>query len=160
LPGGERPWSTWMYVDSGVPWSVLLPPVSVARLGPHYADWCVTVVPFGFKSWQVGSLGLLSSLTLGDLMVRDVPVTVTRLDGAMSRPGYLGQGILDHAPWEIDWDRGTLTLGATPWPEGPDMIVVPLRRRLGKDMVTVQVDGHPIELELDTGSSLSVIRPA
>src|SRR5262249_57402101 len=47
---------------------------------------------------------------------------------------------------------------ATPWPEGPGVIVVPLRRLLGKDIVTVQVDGHPIELELDTGAIVSVIR--
>src|SRR5262249_40146591 len=110
LPGGEGPWSAWMYVDSGDPTSALLPPASVARLGPHYADWCVTPVPFSFHPWQVGRLGLLSSLALGDLVVRDVPVVVTRLDHPYFHSGILGQGILGHAPWEIDWDRGTLTL--------------------------------------------------
>jgi Aspartyl protease len=82
-------------------------------------------------------------------------VTVTRLDHHPS--GILGQGILGNAPWEIDWDRGTLTLGVTPWPEGAGVIVVPLRRLWGFDIVTVQVDGHSVELALDTGSSASVI---
>jgi hypothetical protein len=157
LPGGEGPWSAWMYPDSGVPLSALLLPASVARLGPHYSDWCVTLVPFGFGPWQVGRVGLLSSLTLGDLVVRDVPVTVIAELNPSFRSGILGQGILGHAPWEIDWDRGTLTLGATPWPEGSDAIVVPLRRLLGWDIVTVQVDGHPIELALDTAMDVSVI---
>ena len=48
LPGRDGPWSVWMYVDSGVPDSALLPPASVARLGPHYADWFVMLVWF----WQ------------------------------------------------------------------------------------------------------------
>ncbi len=157
-PGGEGPWSSWMYPDSGVPVEgALLPPASAARLGPHYADWCVTPVPFGLIPWQVGRAGLLSSLTLGDLVVRDVPVIVARVSNARFPSGLLGQAILGHAPWEIDWDRGTLTLGAMPWPEGPDTIVVPLQRRWGLDFVTVQVDGHPIEMFLDTAADLSMI---
>jgi hypothetical protein len=147
-----------MYVDSGVPMGAILPPASVARLGPHYGDWCVTPVPFAIAPWQVGRLGLLSSLAVDDLVVLDVPVMVTRLDNPRFRSGILGQAILGHAPWEIDWDRGTLTLGAAPWPEGPDTIVVPLRRRCwAQDIVTVQVDGHPVEMSLDTGTELSVI---
>jgi hypothetical protein len=119
LPGGEGPWSTWMYVDSGVVDSAIVPSASVARLGPHYGDWGVTWTRFSTGPRQV---------------------------------------ILGHAPWEIDWDRGTLTLGATPWPEAPDVIVVPLRRRWGgQDIVTVQVDGHPVEMILDTGTDVSVI---
>jgi gag-polyprotein putative aspartyl protease len=158
LPGGEGPWSVWMYPDSGVPMvGALLSPALVARLGPHYSDWCVTLVAFGFAPWEVGRMGLLSSLALGDLVVRDVPATVVRLNRATNASGILGQGILGHAPWEIDWDRGTLTLGATPWPEGHDVIVVPLRRRWSQDIVTLQVDGHPIELALDTGAPVSMI---
>jgi gag-polyprotein putative aspartyl protease len=162
LPGGEGPWSTWMYVDSGVVDSAIVPSASVARLGPHYGDWGVTWTRFSTGPRQVARAGLLSSLALGDLVVRDVPVRVTRLDSPMFPPrcrsGLLGQGILGHAPWEIDWDRGTLTLGATPWPEAPDVIVVPLRRRWGgQDIVTVQVDGHPVEMILDTGTDVSVI---
>jgi hypothetical protein len=157
LPGRDGPWSAWMYVDSGVPFVAMLPPASVARLGSHYGDWLLTPVPFGVAPWQVGRLGLLSSLALGDVVVQDVPVTVTRLDGSRFRSGILGQVILGHAPWEIDWDRGTLTLGATPWPEAPDVIVVPLRRRMGVDIVTVQVDGHPVEMVLDTGMEASLI---
>jgi hypothetical protein len=119
----------------------------------------VTPVPFGIIPWQVGRAGLLSSLALGDLVVRDVPVIVTRLDNSRYHAGILGQAILGHAPWEIDWDRGTLTLGATPWPEGPDTIVVPVRRRWGLDVVTVQVGGHPISMALDTGAEASYIPP-
>jgi hypothetical protein len=101
--------------------------------------------------------GVLSSLALGDLVVRDVPMRVTRLDFMRSQAGIFGQAILAHAPWEIDWDRGTLTLGGDPWPEGPDVIVVSLRRRWGRDAVTVQIDAHPVEMMLDTGTEASVI---
>src|SRR5262249_13327799 len=127
LPGAEGPWSAWMHVDSGDPASATLPLASVARLGPHYGDWYVTCVQFPTAPRQVARVGLLSGLQLGDLVVRDVPVTLTEL-ARIGPPALLGQGILGHAPWEIDWDRGTLTLGAMPWPDGPETIVVPLRR--------------------------------
>ena len=157
LPGRDGPWSAWMLVDSGVPLSAVLPPASVVRLGPHYADRFVLPIWFFQSPVQVAREGLLSSLTLGDLVVRDVPVWVTRLDRLSVGGGIVGQGILGHAPWEIDWDRGTLTLGARPWPEGPDTTVVPLRRLWGWDIVTVRVDGHPVEMALDTGTGISFI---
>lgn len=160
LPGRDGPWSAWMYVDSGAPMAgAVLPSASVARLEPHYADRFVLPILFFQRPVQFGREGLLSSLTLGDLVVRDVPVLVTRLDdfSGQFRSGILGQGILGHAPWEIDWDRGTLTLGARPWPEGLETIVVPLRRSWGHDVVTVQVDGHPVEMILDTGTGMSYI---
>jgi hypothetical protein len=158
LPGRHGPWSAWMYVDSGVPVEgALLHPASVDRIEPHYADRFVLPVLLSQRPVQFGREGLLSSLTLGDLVVRDVPVVVTRVDDPAFRSGILGQGILGHAPWEIDWDRGTLTLGATPWPEAPDTIVVPLRRSWGRDVVTLRIDGHPVEMFLDTGADISVI---
>jgi hypothetical protein len=157
LPGRDGPWSAWMYVDSGVPDSAILPSTWVARLEPHYADRFVGPIWFFQRPVRVAREGLLSSLTLGDLMVRDVPVWVTRLDDTSFPSGFLGQGILGHAPWEIDWDRGTLTLGARPWPEGPDTIVLPLRRSCGYNIVTVRIDGHPVEMILDTGTGISWI---
>ena len=157
LPGRDGPWSAWMFVDTGVPDAALLPSASVDRLERHYADRFVLPIQFFQAPVQIAREGLLSSLTLGDLVVRDVPVSVTGLDHPKFHSGMLGQGILGHAPWEIDWDRGTLALGATPWPEGPDTTVVPLRRAWGYDVVTVQVDGHPVEMILDTGNEVSVI---
>jgi hypothetical protein len=157
LPGRDGPWSAWMYVDSGVPYGAILPSASVARIEPHYADRFVLPILLFQRPVQIGREGLLSSLALGDLLVRDVPVFVTDLDDPLFRPGILGRGILDHAPWEIDWDRGTLTLGATPWPDGPETIVVPLRRSWLQEVVTVEVDGHRVEMILDTGMPLSVI---
>ena len=158
LPGRDGPWSAWMYVDSGVPIvSAVLPPASDDRLGSHYADQFVGPIWFFQGPVQFARGGLLSSLTLGDLVVRDVPVLVTRIDRLSVGGGIVGQGILGHAPWEIDWDRGTLTLGARPWPEGPETTVVPLRRSWGLDVVTVRVDRHPIEMILDTGAGMSYI---
>ncbi len=157
LPGRDGPWSVWMFPDSGDPRSVILPLASVARLGPAYVDEGDTFDWTFDRSVELAHAGVISSLTLGDLTVRDVSVTVARRDHPRTRSGILGQVILGHAPWEIDWDRGTLTLGATSWSEGHDVIAVPLRRRWGVDIVTVQVDGHPIEMVLDTAADTSMI---
>jgi gag-polyprotein putative aspartyl protease len=158
LPGRDGPWSAWMYSDSGDPEDgAILPRASVARLGPAYVDRGATRIPWIWVREEDARWGLLSSLALGDLVMRDVPVRVTGLDLTHSPSGILGQAVLGHAPWEIDWDRGTLTLGATPWPDAPDAIVVPLRRRKDMDVVTVQVDGHPVEMVVDTGAPFSVI---
>ncbi len=129
-----------------------MPPASVARFGPAYVDRGETHVQFFNRPRQDAREGLLSSLALGDLVVRDVSVRATRLDPGKFGSGILGQAILGHAPWEIDWDRGTVTLGATPWPDAPDVIVVPLRRTWAWDVVTVQVDWHTVDMILDTGT--------
>lgn len=158
LPGREGPWSAWMFVDTGVPDSVILTPASSARLGlPQYVDRGETQVQIFNQPVQSAREGVLSNLQLGDLVVRNVPVMVTHLDNPRFRSGIVGQGVLGHAPWEIDWDRGTLTLGARPWPDEPGTIVVPVARLDGGDVVTVEIDGKPIPMELDTGTNVSVI---
>jgi hypothetical protein len=71
----------------------------------------------------------------------------------------LGQPILAHAPWQLDWDRGRLILGATPWEPMPGDVRVALSRRAGStvDSVAVSLNGHPVDLLLDTGAITSQI---
>jgi hypothetical protein len=92
---------------------------------------------------------LLPALNLGDLALRDVVVRPAAL-------GLFGQSVLAHAPWEIDWDRGTLILDAPPWAEGTQGAVrLPLRRDGYHDLVTMQIAGRSIDMVLDTGDSVS-----
>src|SRR5262249_13483379 len=71
LAGRDGPWSAWMYVDSGDPGSATLPSASIGRLEPYYADRFVLPIWFFDSPVQIAREGLLSSLTLGDLVLRD-----------------------------------------------------------------------------------------
>jgi predicted aspartyl protease len=92
---------------------------------------------------------------LGDLAVRRVFAAAILLAPTV----IVGQSILRHAPWEIAWDRGTLTLGATPWAEGGGVAAVPLRRlaRYPADEIEVRVNGRPVRMLLDTGAEVSAL---
>jgi hypothetical protein len=88
------------------------------------------------------------AVTLGSLTVRDVLVAVST-DHAI-----LGESVLAHAPWELDFDRSTITLGAEPWEEDANLVPIPLQH-LGDgnaDLLTLTVDDQPIEMLLDTGA--------
>jgi predicted aspartyl protease len=97
----------------------------------------------------------IPELVLGDLVVRKV------LAAAMpsSIMTIVGQSILRHAPWAISWDRGTLTLGAAPWPMAGDVVAVPLHRtpRNPGDEIEVRINGHLVRMLLDTGAAESAL---
>jgi hypothetical protein len=69
----------------------------------------------------------------------------------------LGADILAAHGWQIDLDRGTLVLGAAPWPAGPDVVAVPTRGWRGHSIVDLRVEQTPVPLLLDTGALVTVI---
>lgn len=122
----------WMSIASGSE-DVTLPEAvfrEVAQRGP--------------TTGRLDESGILPRLDFGALQLRDVVV----------HPGpsaTLGQSVLSHGPWEIDWGRGTLVLNAPPWPEGtPQAACVPLRRDGFRDIVALSAGGHVFDMVVDT----------
>jgi len=147
---GGRSKPLWMSVDSGAT-GVTLPEKTYGALGldPLSGVSIRTVDPSGRV--LIRAAGLVPTMLLGALEVSDV---VAALGDSGS---VLGQSVLAHSPWEIDWDRGVLTLGATPWSEGTDTIVLPLHHEGDGEVVTITIDGKPIDMVLDTGAFASTI---
>jgi len=97
-------------------------------------------------------------LELGELEVSSVAFLVNTLAGPAAELGLIGQSILSRMPWEISWDRGVVTLGAPPWPDGADVSSVPLDRfASGVETATVRVNGRSLKMMLDTGAVVSAI---
>jgi hypothetical protein len=70
----------------------------------------------------------------------------------------LGQDVLSKVPWEIDWDKGTLTLGAPAWPPGePGAVRVPIERRDGVDLVVMKAAEYSFEMALSTTLHRSIV---
>jgi Aspartyl protease len=72
--------------------------------------------------------------------------------------GILGGSTLYQVPWEISWDRGTVTLNATTWPDRGEVSSLPL---YPNDAHAVEIDGAlngvPLRMVVDTGATFSVI---
>jgi hypothetical protein len=156
LPGRDGPVQRWIHPDSGAP-HVTVPTPWLADIGGNFHGRRIGPrLQLLDGSSESTTAGVLSWLQLGGVLVSDVPVLVA--GRAPAHPPLLGQTILTHSRWEIDWDKGTLTLGAEPWPDAADVISIPLRRAWwGGDLMTAQVEGHAIEMVLDTGADRSVI---
>ena len=104
------------------------------------------------------SVMVVPRLELGELDVSSVAFLVNTLAGPAAELGLIGQSVLSRTPWEISWDRGVVTLGAQPWPDGPDVSSVPLEPfASGVDMATVRVNGRPLKMMLDTGAVVSAL---
>lgn len=138
----------WMTVDSGAT-GITMPAAAFHELGLDVLRGVTVRMedPSGRVSER--EAGLVPRMSLGPLVLEDVVVAL----GA--EPTVLGQSVLAHAPWEIDWDRGLLTLGATPWES--DATFVPLRKMGDSDVVTLTIDGAPIDMVLDTGAFASTL---
>lgn len=139
----------WMAVDSGAT-GVTMPEAAYFALGLE-ALRNVTVRqedPSGRVI--VRDAGLVPQLQLGDLVIDDV---VTALGGGET---ILGQSVLAHGPWEIDWDRGLLTLNGAPWTQA-DSVILPLRKEGDSEVVTLQLDGVPVDMVIDTGAFVSTL---
>lgn len=149
----KRSSSVWMLVDSGAT-GVSMPTSAYLALGlePLRNLTIRTSDPFGRTF--VYEAGAIPRVRLGELEVEQV---VTSLSDASAGPFVLGQSVLAHEPWEIDWDRGTLTLAATPWAADAQTELVPLRKEADAEVVTIRVDGRPVEMVLDTGAFVSMI---
>lgn len=146
----KRAQQVWMTVDSGAT-GVTLPEGVYGGLALEVLRGVTirTEDPSGRVLHR--EAGMVPSLKLGDLLVEDV---VTALGG---EGNVLGQSLLAHAPWEIDWDRGVLTLGATPWSPDAETVVVPLRSEADGEVVTMHLDGVPVDMLLDTGAFASML---
>jgi predicted aspartyl protease len=146
----------WMLVDSGA--SEVFLPAELARLvGLHEVEHGRSI-GFGRAASAAMTVALLPELTLGDLRIRQLMVGTNPHDATTIR-GAVGQSVLRHAPWEISWDRGTVTLDARPWPSEPGVSAMPLERseRFPTDEILVRINGQPVKMLLDTGASTSTL---
>lgn len=146
----------WMLVDSGQSAICAVPQDKVQALGlPHLGSSDI----WGLDGYAHGEVVSAPRLVLGDLVVSALPVFVAPEMRLLQKGGVLGQQVLGRSPWEIDWDRGTLTLGATPWANAAEINTIVLRpsSRFGYDEIVVQVDGHPLPMVFDTGAYASAI---
>lgn len=146
----KRAEPVWMTVDSGAT-GVTMPEGTYAMLGLDIVRGLTirTEDPSGRVLHR--EAGLVPTVKLGALQVEEV---ITALGGEAN---VLGQSLLAHAPWEIDWDRGMLTMGTTPWSADAETVVVPLRSEADGEVVTLNVDGAPVDMILDTGAFTSTL---
>jgi predicted aspartyl protease len=146
----------WMLVDSGAS-EVFLPAKLSESLGlPKLGR--VRPLVFGPTKTTGMTVARVPVLALGDLAVRQL--LVGAIEGnPLAVGGILGESVLRHAPWEISWDRGTLTLGARYWADEPGVTPLPLHRmeRYPTDEIEVCVNGQPVKMLLDTGASASAL---
>ena len=146
----KRGTAVWMTVDSGAT-GVTLPDTTYYSLGLDLLSGVRIRTEDARGNVLTRDAGLVPDMILGPLVLNDV---VTAIGGNQH---VLGQSILTHAPWEIDWDRGKLTLGAAAWPKDSEAIALPLRREGDSDVATVEIGGVPIDMVLDTGALASTI---
>src|SRR5580765_5528080 len=93
------------------------------------------------------SVRLVPRLELGELGVSNVAFLVNTLAGPAAELGLIGQSVLSRMPWEISWDRGVVTLGAQPWPDGTDVSSVLLEPFAdGVETATVRVNGRLLKM--------------
>jgi hypothetical protein len=112
----------WMLLDSGASIG-LLPAAVAADLHLVEARRATLIAINGVARTSVV---VVPRLELGDLGVSSVAFLVNTLAGPAAEIGLIGQSVLSRMPWEISWDRGIVTLGTQPWPDGPDVSTVPL----------------------------------
>jgi hypothetical protein len=151
-PGGAPPREeVVLYVDSGSSHSALLAStfahLNVETTASHFA----TIEDAGGvkRSW---SGALVPEMRLGDgLALENVVASV------QPRTAILGADVLAAHGWQIDLDRGTLLLGATPWPAAPDVDVVPTRPYRAHVLVDLRVQGTVVPVLLDTGAPFTVV---
>lgn len=151
----DRHATLWMLLDSGATVGSL--PEEVARgLGIPEAR---RVRMLAITGATRTTLVTAPRLTLGALVVSRIEFLVNTMAGPAAELGMVGQSILARVPWEISWDRGTVTLGATPWSEEEaEVTSVPLHPfASGVESVVARVNGRPLTMMLDTGAFVSAI---
>ena len=152
-PDGTRT-TLWMLLDSGA---------TIGSLPAHVAADLHLVEERRATMIAINGLARISvvvapRLELGELDVSNVAFLVNTLAGPAAELGLIGQSVLSRMPWEISWDRGVVTLGVQPWPDGTDVSSVPLEPFAnGVETITVRVNGRPLKMMLDTGSVVSAI---
>ncbi len=152
-PDGTRT-TIWMLLDSGATIGSL--PAHVAADLHLVEERRATMI--AINGLARTSVVVAPRLELGELGVSNVAFLVNTLAGPAAELGLIGQSVLSRMPWEISWDRGVVTLGVQPWPDGTDVSSVPLEPFAnGVETITVRVNGRPLKMMLDTGSVVSAI---
>lgn len=144
----------WLTVDTGAT-GVVLPQATINLLGLAPIDHLRASLSDAAGHLRESDVVRVPSLILGDLALHEVMVE------PLDEYRLLGQAVLSHTPWELDWDRGTLTLDAPEWPgDAADVVNIPLTRASGlgdTDTVVIAIDGAPYEMILDTGALASAL---
>jgi len=147
-PSGKRK-TIWMEVDTGATISAV-PDGLLMDLGLPFTGHDIVGTGGGDTTIPLASL---PRLFLGGLTVERLQI------GGISFPiGVLGTSVLERAPWEISWDRGTVTFNATSWPEGGDIgsaRLIPIEGRTYA--IDVRLNDLPMRMTVDTGSMFSIV---
>ena len=148
--GAERTEEVLLYVDSGSSHGALFAE-TFARLGlATRASHFVTIEDAaGVKHGWTGAV--IPELRIGGLTLAGVVASVTDYSA------ILGADVLAPRGWQLDLDAGTLSLGAAPWPSGPDVIDIPLERFHDHVIAELRIAGEAVPLLLDTGAPFTVV---
>ncbi len=109
------------------------------------------------------SYTILSSLSLGDLTLSDVPVAISDLPGfhelsGVKPVGIIGADILRRFLVSIDYENGELTFSDPHDVTVPlDAVVIPTQPALGAAGLVVEgkLDGQPLTFLVDTGAAFN-----
>jgi hypothetical protein len=151
LGGSPSSREEWWPIHTGDTWPAVSPDI-VQDLGLK-PDGKVRAKDIRGKTRRLPKVRL-PSLAVGDLLLREVRAAIDPTHSC------LGQSIVGHTPWEIDWARGRFTLGPALWPDAaPDVTDVLLRNVEDEDVdvASVQVEGRAVDLVLDTGLEVSAL---
>jgi hypothetical protein len=151
-PGGKRA-RLWTILDTGSS-RAMIPPHVATDLG-LVPRWRTTIQSFH----EVENVPVaMVHLTLGELAIDRVAAAIRLMSSKEPERGLLGDSVLGHAPWEISWDRGTVTLGAGPWADTAASRSLAMHHiGPGLDEVVVHINGRPLRMVFDTGAAFSVI---
>jgi predicted aspartyl protease len=151
--GLER--SVWATVDSGMT-SVGLEQRILDELG-------IAPVP-GVRAKSLDAVGRSSTLEI--VRVPEIGLGGLRIQNALATTRgrtVLGQSILSQSGcWEIDWDRGLLTLSAELATKGPPLFRIAFEPRASSihDWLELSLGGHRVKFLLDTGAQVSMVPEA
>jgi predicted aspartyl protease len=142
------------YVDSGSS-HCALEAATFARLGVGVEGSRFATITDASGQKRSWSSALVPEVRLdGGLALADVVASVE------DRQAILGANVIAAHGWQLDLDRGTLSLGAAPWPPAPDVVVVPTQSYGMHAIADVRVAGQVVPLLVDTGAPFTVVDAA
>jgi hypothetical protein len=136
-------------VDSGTTRSELAAP-TFAHLGVETTTSHLATIEDAAGVTRGWSGGLVPSVELGN------GLTLANVVASVGRTPILGADVLDAQGWQIDLDRGTLVLGARPWPAAPE-VVVPTHPFRNHALVDLRIAGQLVPVLIDTGAPFTVV---
>jgi len=142
---------TLLYVDTGSS-SSALPAATFERLGIETTGSHFATLEDAAGDRRPWSGALVPEMRLGDVLsLSDVVVSV------QERTAILGLDVLTAHGWRIDFDRGTLVLGAQPAPPATGTARLPIGGFPRRTIIELSVQGRGVPLLLDTGAPITVI---